>query len=389
MKNKNTKRVVSIVLAVALSLSMIFAAVAGFISLKNGGTGNGRTVGTSNYDYSANFDKNGYFKDVKAADYVKLPDYKSYKIPAELLSVEKSEVESEIRAIRASYSTTTADSTRGVEVKMGDTVNIDYVGSVDGVEFKNGSTQGNGTSLTLGSGAYLAARGDCQGFEEQVAGHKVGETFDITVQFPDGYNASEDADGNPVELSNAVANFNVTINSVSVTTTPEITDDFIKEKLSDKYDDYADMYSKIERALVKNQQEAYFLDKLIEESEISEYPDAAVNFSKDSRKLYIEQMAAYYGVSAEDILGLDGLSSFDEYFEETKEYIESEVKEVLVIQALCEKEGIKASDKSVQNYFGEGADYSSYETYYGKNYLRFVSLAYEMLDTVVPTIEAE
>ena len=57
MKNKNTKRVVSIVLAVALSLSMIFAAVAGFSSLKNGGTGNGRTVGTSNYDYSGNFDK--------------------------------------------------------------------------------------------------------------------------------------------------------------------------------------------------------------------------------------------------------------------------------------------------------------------------------------------
>lgn len=93
----------------------------------------------------------------------------------------------------------------GSEVKNGDTVNIDYVGKVDGVEFQGGNTNGKGTMLTLGSGTYI------DGFEEQVVGHKVGETFDISVKFPDNYGkeGTEKA-----ELNGAQAVFTVTINGI-------------------------------------------------------------------------------------------------------------------------------------------------------------------------------
>ncbi len=92
------------------------------------------------------------------------------------------------------------DTTKGTVVQAGDTINLDYVGSVDGVEFEGGSTQGQGTDLTLGSGTYI------DGFEEAVEGHKVGESFDIHVTFPENYGNSD--------LAGKDAVFNITINGV-------------------------------------------------------------------------------------------------------------------------------------------------------------------------------
>lgn len=92
------------------------------------------------------------------------------------------------------------DTTKGAVVQAGDTINLDYVGSVDGVEFEGGSTQGQGTDLTLGSGTYI------DGFEEAVEGHKVGENFDIHVTFPENYGNSD--------LAGKDAVFNITINGV-------------------------------------------------------------------------------------------------------------------------------------------------------------------------------
>ncbi|MCR5053824.1 MAG: FKBP-type peptidyl-prolyl cis-trans isomerase [Lachnospiraceae bacterium] len=75
------------------------------------------------------------------------------------------------------------DTTAGLEAKDGDTVNIDYTGYVKetGEAFEGGSTQGSGADLTLGSGQYIP------GFEEGVVGHKVGDTFDVPMTFPEDY----------------------------------------------------------------------------------------------------------------------------------------------------------------------------------------------------------
>lgn len=100
----------------------------------------------------------------------------------------------------SSSSEKTLDTTAGTVVEAGDTINLDYVGSVDGVEFDGGSTQGQGTDLTLGSGTYI------DGFEEAVEGHKVGENFDINVTFPENYGNSD--------LAGKDAVFNITINGV-------------------------------------------------------------------------------------------------------------------------------------------------------------------------------
>ena len=105
---------------------------------------------------------------------------------------------SEDNSQESSSSTLSTDSSLTVE--DGDTVNIDYVGSIDGVEFDGGSTNGQGTDLTIGSGLYI------DDFEEQLIGSHPGDTVDVNVTFPEDYN-SEDLQGKD-------ALFVVTINGI-------------------------------------------------------------------------------------------------------------------------------------------------------------------------------
>lgn len=86
-------------------------------------------------------------------------------------------------------------------VEDGDTVNIDYVGSIDGVEFDGGNTNGQGTDLVIGSGSYI------DDFEEQLIGAHPGDQVDVYVTFPDDYSNNPD-------LSGQEALFEVTVNGI-------------------------------------------------------------------------------------------------------------------------------------------------------------------------------
>lgn len=93
------------------------------------------------------------------------------------------------------YSTDTS-----LTVKDGDTVNIDYVGKIDGTAFDNGSTNGKGTDLTIGSGSYI------DDFEDQLVGAHPGDKVEVTVTFPDDYQATD--------LAGKEAVFDVTVNGI-------------------------------------------------------------------------------------------------------------------------------------------------------------------------------
>lgn len=94
-----------------------------------------------------------------------------------------------------SYSTDTS-----LTVKDGDTVNIDYVGKIDGTAFDGGSTDGQGTDLEIGSGSYI------DDFEDQLVGAHPGDEVEVTVTFPDNYDAAD--------LAGKEAVFDVTVNGI-------------------------------------------------------------------------------------------------------------------------------------------------------------------------------
>ena len=94
-----------------------------------------------------------------------------------------------------SYSTDTS-----LTVNDGDTVNIDYVGKIDGTAFDGGSTNGQGTDLEIGSGSYI------DDFEDQLVGAHPGDEVEVTVTFPDNYDAAD--------LAGKEAVFDVTVNGI-------------------------------------------------------------------------------------------------------------------------------------------------------------------------------
>ena len=95
---------------------------------------------------------------------------------------------------------TTYSTETSLTVESGDTVNIDYVGTVDGVEFEGGSTDGLGTDLVIGSGSYI------DGFEDQLIGAHPGDTVEVNVTFPEDYGVED--------LNGKAAVFTVTVNGI-------------------------------------------------------------------------------------------------------------------------------------------------------------------------------
>ncbi len=142
---------------------------------------------------------------------ITLADYSTIEVNEADVTISDESVDSYIDSI-ISYATTTETVTEGT-VEEGDTVNIAYSGVLEGEE--ESFETNDSYNLTLGSGTFI------DGFEEQVAGHEIGETFDINVTFPEDYSSEDYAGKN--------ATFTVTINSKSVTNVPELNDDFVKE----------------------------------------------------------------------------------------------------------------------------------------------------------------
>lgn len=152
-----------------------------------------------------------YLSDFDLKDYVTLGEYKGIEIAVE----EPDEVSEEyldayIKMI-LSYDAVATEVT-GRSVESGDIVNIDYEGKMDGVAFAGGTAQG--ADLTIGSGSFI------DGFEDGIIGMEIGETRDLNLNFPDPYQNNPDLAGKAVV-------FTVTLNSISVSEVPELTDEYV------------------------------------------------------------------------------------------------------------------------------------------------------------------
>ena len=119
----------------------------------------------------------------------------SKRLSAKSASEDTSTASSASTSASASLQTDTS-----LTIEDGDTVNIDYVGSIDGVEFEGGNTKGNGADLVIGSHTYI------DNFEEQLIGHHPGDSVDVTVTFPEDYGKDE--------LNGNEALFKVTVNVI-------------------------------------------------------------------------------------------------------------------------------------------------------------------------------
>ena len=323
--------------------------------------GNASDYDYQNFAYSDGLDENGYWSGIRALDYVTLPeDYAS--IPLKKADIEPTEedVQSQIDSLLSQNTTTQQITDRAAA--DGDTVNIDYVGTVDGVAFTGGTY--SGYSLTLGSGSFI------DGFEDQIVGHKPGETFEVNVTFPDGYSDSTDAEGNAVVLSNKKAVFSVTLNYISEEILPELTDAWVEENFSstDGVHTVEDLRAEYQKMLYQNNLNTAVMDYLLANSTFKDLPKEVTDYQVNQCLNYYDTMAQYYGYDLDSFLqAAAGYNSADDLLDAMSDSITEYAREALLYQAVAEAMDIAPTQEQIDTY-------SAYTETYGANYCTMVAL---------------
>ena len=348
-------------------------------------------VDESAYDYLADFsfsqayDDNGYLKDVTALDYVTLPDdYADITIDADLGKVTDEDISSYIdQNFLANYATTEEVTDRAAA--DGDTVNIDYVGSIDGVEFDGGNTQGNGADLTLGSHSYI------DDFEDQIVGHMPGETFDVTVTFPEDY-GNEDLNGKE-------AVFKTTLNYIKVSKNPELTDDWVASNLGEtmNLNNIDELDSYVKDTLLFSQQASTVYGTLHDKASFAEeLPQSVLDYYRDAVLYRVYNYAKSYGTTMTTLLqsGMLGTSydSIDACLEDIQDSLEIAAEQSLLFQAVAEKQGLVCDTALMNQDFGKfygSTDPSAYISSYGENYIKMNVLQSEVMQNLIDNVKYE
>ena len=240
------------------------------------------------------------------------------------------------------------------------------MGSVDGTEFEGGSTQGNGTVVTIGVTQYI------DDFLDQLVGHKPGETFDVNVTFPEDYGVEE--------LNGKDAVFSVTINYIQETKQPNVTDEWVEQTLKGKYGwtTVAEMDKEIRDSLQYKHSADYVRNYILENSEVSEIPASIVDQQAAQLVYQYEYYANMYGTDLASFLKMSAdVETTDELVEKNKESLTDAAKVYLVFQAVAEDAGIEVTPDELTNYLTSvsgNSDTASLETKYGKGYLALQAL---------------
>lgn len=289
---------------------------------------------------------------------VTLGDYKN-------ISLESSQIDSQtkLQIDQVLQNNATYDKVTTGKVAEGDTINIFYVGKIDGTAFEGGTLtekeQPEGYDLKIGEGKFIP------GFEDALIGKKIGKTCDINITFPDPYSNNPDLAGKP-------AVFTVTINSKQGEEhIPELTDEFVKEKISET--ETADSYQKTIRETALEEQAWSYV---YEASKINEYPKQKL---KDLTKRMSKSITYYLsqqGVSMEQYLETQKMSQED-YDKQMEESAKQNLGNMLIYEAIAEKEKITVSEEEYQedlkavmennNLKDEKAADEMFQSYYGTN----------------------
>ena len=263
---------------------------------------------------------------------VTLGEYKGVSVKKETTLVTDAEVDAKVEEERSKQATEVAVEDRAVA--EGDTVNLDYAGSVDGVAFAGGTAEGQ--TLKIGSHTFIP------GFEEQMIGMNIGEEKDLNVTFPEKYHSDE--------LAGKAAVFHVKVNTITETQLPELDDDFAKDISEfDTLDEYkADIRAKLEAQAAQRDADTFTNDVLgkVMENATVEIPDAMIERQIDSMMRDFEYRMMGNGLKLADFLKYTG-QDMKAFRENYRGQAEKSVKAHLVLEAIEKAEAIDATEEQV------------------------------------------
>ena len=224
--------------------------------------------------------------------------------------------------------------------QKGDTVVLDYKGTIDGVAFDGGTAKGQ--SLELGSGTFIP------GFEDQLEGVGIGESVDVKVTFPEDYQAAE--------LAGKDAVFACTIHTIRTREMPELAD-YIDDQGFDSEEDYKkEVRERIEKRKENEARRAYedeAIAKIIADSEI-ELPDPMVETQLDSMVRDYAMSLRQSGLKLEDYLSFSNMTE-EQLRTQMRPDAEDRLKGSLVLEEIAEAEKLEATDEDVDKKIEEMA----------------------------------
>ena len=260
---------------------------------------------------------------------VEVKDYKGIEVEKEVKTVTDEDVDKQTEALREKNARVITVDDRAAE--MGDDVVIDFEGFKDDVAFEGGKAED--FTLGLGSGQFIP------GFEEQVAGHNIGEEFDINVTFPEDYQV-EDLKGAPVV-------FKIKLKGISKKEVPELDDEMVKDATEfETVDEYkADVRKKLEEHAEKHaddEVEGKILDKVIENM-TAEIPQVMFDNRVNEMMAELQQRLAPQGITMEMYCQFTG-QDIDSVKKAYQEQAEKQVKLRLALEKIAQLENVEVTD---------------------------------------------
>ena len=274
---------------------------------------------------------------------VTLGEYKGVEVKKEKTEVTDEQVDAKVEEERSKQATEVA--VEGRAVAEGDTVNLDYAGSVDGVAFAGGTAEGQ--TLKIGSHTFIP------GCEEQMVGMNIGEEKDLDVTFPEEYHAKE--------LAGKKAVFHVKVNGITETQLPALDDDFAKDISEfDTLEEYkADIRAKLEAQAAERDQNAFtnaVIEKVIANATV-EIPEAMIERQIDSMMRDFEYRLASQGLKLADFMKYTGQDE-KAFRANYRDQAEKSVRAHLVLEAVEKAEAIDATEEQIDAQIAQFAPQS-------------------------------
>lgn len=271
---------------------------------------------------------------------IELDGYKGIKAPKISTEVTDEEVDAELnRKLEENAREITVE---GRAAQNGDIAVIDFEGFVDGVAFDGG--KGEDHDLELGSGSFIP------GFEEQIVGHNVGDSFDVNVTFPEKY--TED-------LAGKEAVFKVTLKDLKTKELPALDDEFAKDVSEfDTLDEYkADLKKNLAENKEKNAKRAFENEVFKELASLvnAEIPECMIERTAENMVNEFKYNVESQGIPFEMYLQYLGMTP-DSLKDSYKERAEEEVRIELALEKIVELENLDVTDEELEKEFADMAE---------------------------------
>lgn len=309
---------------------------------------------------------------------VELGNYKGIEYTKADVDVTDDDVQKKVDEFVDGLATYDKDTTS--KAKSGDTVNIDFVGTVDGEEFDGGNTNGSGYDLVLGSGSFI------DGFEDQIVGHKAGDTFVVKVTFPEDYGRDN--------LNGKDAEFKTTLNYIKIDKPATYNDELVAAntdyKTTKEYEESVKESLKADKkaaALASEQRD--IMVNVMAKCKINDLPAEEIQANTDQLITSIKSQAESYGMDYATYIKLYyGYDDEDEFAQQVYEICQESLKEKMVMCAIAKAENVTVTDQETEDYLNDYAknnnvDVDSIKSSLTDVDIKYNALAYKVMNDVL------